>query len=73
MLACNIQNAYLTADCRERIYTIAGPEFGSEAGTILIVKKALYGLKSSGADFRAHLADTLHGIGYTSTKGDPDV
>ena len=30
--ACYIQNAYLTADCREKIYTIAGPEFGSERG-----------------------------------------
>ena len=27
ILACDIQNAYLTADCREKIYTIAGPEF----------------------------------------------
>jgi hypothetical protein len=28
LLSCDIQNAYLTADCRERIYCIAGPEFG---------------------------------------------
>ena len=27
ILACNIQNAYLTAKCREKIWTIAGPEF----------------------------------------------
>ena len=27
VLACDIQNAYLTADCREKIYFIAGPEF----------------------------------------------
>ena len=30
LLACDIQNAYLTAKCREKIWTIAGPEFGSE-------------------------------------------
>ena len=30
ILACDIQNAYLTAPCREKIYTVAGPEFGSE-------------------------------------------
>ncbi|KAI2505828.1 Reverse transcriptase (RNA-dependent DNA polymerase) [Fragilaria crotonensis] len=46
-MACDIQNAYLTADCREKIWTVAGPEFGSEAGTIFIVRKALYGLKSA--------------------------
>ena len=44
VMACDIQNAYLTADCCERIWTKAGPEFGSEAGSIFIVKKALHGL-----------------------------
>jgi hypothetical protein len=28
LLAFDIQNAYLTADCRERVYTIVGREFG---------------------------------------------
>ena len=73
LLACDIQNAYLTADCREKIYIIAGPEFGLEAGATMVVKKALYRLKSSGAAFRAHLAETLHDLGYLPTKGDPDV
>jgi len=35
ILACDIQNAYLSADCREKIYTIAGDEFGSEAGSVM--------------------------------------
>jgi hypothetical protein len=73
LLSCDIQNAYLTADCRERIYCIAGPEFGSDAGSIMIIRKALYGLKTSGAAFRAHLAETLFELNYTPTKGDPDV
>ena len=30
LLDCDIQNAYLNAKCREKIWTIAGPEFGSE-------------------------------------------
>ena len=73
VLACDIQNAYLTADCREKIYIIAGPEFGSLEGSIMIIRKALYGLKSSGAAFRAHLAETLYDLSYIPTKGDPDV
>lgn len=73
ILSCDIQNAYLTAKCRERIYTKAGPEFGSDAGKWMIVTRALYGLKSSGAAFRALLADTLREAGYESTKADPDV
>ena len=73
VLACDIENAYLTADCREKIYIIAGPEFGSEAGSVMIIRKALYGLKSSGAAFRAHLAETLYDLSYIPTKADPDV
>ena len=73
VMACDIQNAYLTADCREKIWTIAGPEFGSKAGTIFIVNKALYWLKSAGAAFRSLLADTLLDMGYQPTRADPDV
>jgi hypothetical protein len=50
-----------------------GPDFGSEVGSIMVVKKAIYRLKSSGEAFRAHLAETLHDLGYSSTKADPDV
>ena len=73
VMACDIQNAYLTAECRERIWTRAGPELGSESGLIMLVKKALYGLKGSGAAFRAHLAEKLHDIGFIPTRADPDV
>jgi hypothetical protein len=59
LLAYDIQNEYLTADCRERTYITAGQEFGSEAGSLMIVNKARNGLKSSDALFRAHLAETL--------------
>ena len=31
-LACDIQNAYLTAPYRENVWTIARPEFGYDAG-----------------------------------------
>ena len=73
VMACNIQNAYLTAKCREKIWTTAGSEFGSESGKIMLVVRALYGLKSSGAAFRSLLAETLYDLGYTPSKADPDV
>ena len=72
-LACDIQNSYLMEVYRENMWTRAGPEFGSEEGTIIIVKMAIYGLKSSRAAFRAKLAGVLHDIGYTPFKSDPDV
>ena len=44
ILACYTQSSYLTEVCREKIWTRAGPEFGSEEGTIMVVKMAIYGL-----------------------------
>ena len=73
VMSCDIQNVYLTADCWEKIWTYAGPEFGSEQGSIMFVRKALYGLKSSGTAFWAHLAETLHDIGFRLTRANPDV
>ena len=68
ILSCDIQNAYLTAKCRELIWTTAGPKFGLEEGSIKVVKMALHGLKSSGAAFRANLESLLHSIGNTPFK-----
>jgi hypothetical protein len=39
----------------------------------LIIHKALYGLKSSGAAWKALFSLTLHELGYMLSKGDPDV
>ena len=73
VLGCDIQNAYLTAKCQEKIWTIAGPEFGSDSGKIMIIVRALYGLKSSGAAFRALLAEVLYDMEYRPSYADPDV
>ena len=73
ILGCDIQNAYISAPCREKIYTIAGQEFGSDVGKLMIVRRALYGLKSSGAAFRSMLANCIWDMGFRPTKADPDV
>ena len=71
--ACDIQNAYLTTKCQEKIWCVAGKEFGEEEGSILIVEQALYGLKASGAAFRAIPSETITDAGFRACKGDPDV
>jgi hypothetical protein len=73
ILACDIQNVYLTADCREKVSILAGPEFGSEAGKNMLVEKALYGLKSSDTAFRTFPAEMLDAMGYRPSYADPDV
>ena len=45
-MVCDIQNTYIIALCTEEIWTFAGPEFGEEEGTLMVVKMELYGLKS---------------------------
>ena len=71
--ASDIGNAYLNTKCRENIWTVAGTEFGSEKGKFMLVVCALYGLKSSGADWRQMLSQTLRDLGYVSSKDDPEV
>jgi hypothetical protein len=52
----DIENSYLTAPFTEKVWTLLGPEFGDDSGKHVLIVRALYGLKSSGADFRNHLA-----------------
>jgi Reverse transcriptase (RNA-dependent DNA polymerase) len=73
VLAGDVTNAYLNAPCREKIWFEGKLETGSDAGKVLVLARALYGLKSSGAAWRANLAGTLRDLGYTSTQADPDV
>ena len=54
-------------------FIIAGKEFGNNAGRPALIVRALYGLKSSGQQFRNHLAETLRNEGFVSSKADPDV
>ena len=49
ILTADIGNAYLYVPTREKVYAIAGPEFGTRQGQTVIIKQALYGLKSSEA------------------------
>ena len=74
VFSADIQNAYLTSPCEEKIWTTLGPEFGPHRqGKKALVVRALYGLKSAGAAFRNHLASCLGHLGFASSRGDPDV
>jgi Reverse transcriptase (RNA-dependent DNA polymerase) len=74
VLSADVQNAYLNAPTKEKVYTIAGLEFGAtNAGRPVMIVRALYGLKSSGARWRDHMADTLRHIGFKGCYADPDV
>ena len=73
LMAADVGNAYLNAPTKEKVYIITGPEFGPEEGRVAVIVRALYGLKSSGAQWRSHFAATLRDLGFQSCLADPDV
>ena len=74
VMAADISNAYLHGYTKEKVYTIAGPEFGPELeGQVLVCVRSIYGLRTSMARFREALSDKLRLIGFTSSKADPDL
>ena len=69
----DISSAYLEAKTKEKIYVIAGPEFGELAGHTLVIYKALYGLRTSGVRWHERLADCLTDMGFFLCKSEPDI
>ena len=69
----DVGNAYLEAMTQEKVYVIAGDEFGQLKGNVLVIKRALYGLKSSGLRWHERFADVLRHMGFTSCKAEPDI
>ncbi|GFH50714.1 hypothetical protein CTEN210_07190 [Chaetoceros tenuissimus] len=74
ILAGDIQNAFLSAPTEEKIFFYAGDEWGADKDRVVVVVRALYGLKSSALQFRNHLAATLgNKLGFKSCLADPDL
>lgn len=71
--ATDVGNAYLEAYTSEKVCIIAGPEFGELAGHLLIIVKALYGLKSSGLRWYERFAIVLREMGFFQSKADSEV
>jgi Reverse transcriptase (RNA-dependent DNA polymerase) len=63
----------LEAYTSEKVYIIAGPEFKDHEGHILIISRALYGLRSSGARWHDRFADCIQELGFFPCKAEPDI
>ncbi len=73
VLACNIQNTYLTTPFREKVFTVAEDKFGSDSGDsgkFMIITRALYGLNSAGASFCVFHGEHLQDMGYRPCLAD---
>ena len=71
--AADVLNAFIQAPTKEKIWTILGKEFGPDEGKKAVIVRALYGLKSAGAAFRAHMGTCMRGLGYSPCLADPDL
>lgn len=69
----DIANAFCTAPCAEKIWSVAGPEFGERKGSIVVLNRALYGLKTASRSFHEFFGDCLRRMGFLPTRADPDL
>ena len=69
----DVGNAYLEVYTSEKVCACAGPEFGPLEGHLLVIEKALYILRTSGARFHAKFTDTLRALGFMPTYANPNV
>ena len=49
VFACSIGNVYLNTKCMDKFWTESGTDFDNEKVMVIIIERALYGFKSSGA------------------------
>jgi hypothetical protein len=74
VMAGDIRNAYLQAPTSEKHYIVCGPEFGEEnIGKRALITRSIYGSRVAGRDFWLHFRACMSELGFTSSKGDPDV
>ena len=69
----DVSQAYLEAFTSEKVCFIVGPEFGELNGHILIIVKALYRLRTSGARFRDKFSQSLRALKFIPCKNEPDI
>ena len=65
ILSCEISNTYLEAPCGEKLWTVASKEFGSLDGKLMIIHRALYGIKA--------LSTTLSSMNFEPSRTDTDI
>ena len=69
----DVANAFINAATKEKIYCTAGLEFGDKFGRTVIIKKALYGLKSSANAWHGVLSDFIRALGFVPTQYNEDI
>ena len=70
----DVSCAFLQSKCEEKIYTIAGIEWGKDlVGQILLILKSIYGLRKSAASWFKEFAEALMTLGFVPSLASPCV
>jgi Reverse transcriptase (RNA-dependent DNA polymerase) len=69
----DVSYAYLEAYTQEKVCFISGPEFGPIEGHLLVIVRALYGLRASDARWHDRYSDVMRILDFFPCKADPDV
>lgn len=73
VLCADVQNAYLNAPPKEKVWIVAGPEFGVHEGKTVVIVRALYGLKGAGAAWATAVRQMMQDMGFRSCLADRDL
>ena len=73
LMSGDISNAFLSAESTEKVWSRAGKEFKHRVGSIVVINKALYGMKTAARSFHELLEDTLRHMGFTPSIYDQDL
>jgi len=73
VLVGDVKAAYLNAKPTEKAYFIAGKEFGMHEGKLVVIIRALYGLKGSGAAWAKAMRAHMRGLGFKPCLADKDL
>eukprot|EP00957_Ditylum_brightwellii_P107711 8217612-Ditylum_brightwellii.AAC.1 len=64
MISGDIGNTFCMAPCAEKIWSVTGEQFEDKKGEIVVLKQALYGLKTASAFFHKLLGHFSQEMGF---------
>ena len=73
MMTADVANAFCTAPNVEKVWSIAGKEFGDKEGAKVTLKRALYGTRTASRSFHEFLGELFRRMGFQPSRADQDL
>ena len=69
----DIGNASCTSPFSEKIWSCCSAEFGPRCGAVVVLKRALYELKTASNAFHKYFGEFIRDLGFTTSRSDQDL